>query len=338
MLKVMLAFVLAGAMTMVASIMSLVLQYKRDRQDSIPICQNNPMSGKVLPIDFWIHVWEEFLLQFSDQQLLLGLIVLVCAFLEYFHSSLGGNDNFWLAADVACFSMFNHALTMLALLTFFRKHKRLAVLRIFFMMVVFGLWATIEFYELYPSGPYHKPIRLVRFWHSATYIEYFGVSWTYVFTCFPVFISKEAITVGRAICSKDANKLREGLKVWKEKHTSSSRRWYTLLPNEFRSTLVRLLFRLENSSKRKRDTISILYVLFLSKTGTGVILSTLWFFTISALGVAFFSSTGIDSWDYGQAPSLTTALLPVQSFLSAIASAESSRRSYLQLVSREEDF
>jgi len=105
---------------------------------------------------FWTHVLEAFLIQLPDQQLLLGLLVLICSIVEYYRSSPGGNDNLWHAADVACFSMFSHDAAVLAPRGFLHENKKLAAARVWLMIVVFVLWATIGYYILHPSRPYHK--------------------------------------------------------------------------------------------------------------------------------------------------------------------------------------
>ncbi|KAE9381117.1 hypothetical protein N431DRAFT_457728 [Stipitochalara longipes BDJ] len=239
------------------------------------------------------RVLEAFLIQISDQQLLLGLVVLICAFAEYYRSALGGNDNFWHAADVACFSMFSHAAMMLALRAFFREHQKLATARISLMVVVFGLWAIIGYYMLHPSGPYYKTTTIVRFWHSATYIEFVGVFWVYILTCVPIFISEEAISVGRAISSNDA----------------------------------RCFF--EESQKWKTYALTIIFNLLFSWAGIGVVVIILWLFTLSALAVGFFTSKREMGWDFRQLLSLAIVVFPLQSVPSAIASEQSSRRSRL---------
>jgi hypothetical protein len=46
----------------------------------------------------------------------------------------------------------------------------------------------------------------------------------------------------------------------------------------------------------------------------------LWLFTLSALGVAFFTGKKGMAWDFGQLLSLAMVVLPLQSIPSAIAS------------------
>jgi len=82
-------------------------------------------------------------LQLSDQQLLVGLVVLVCTFAKYFWEAVNhGNDNLWHSADIACFSRFSHAATVLALQQHFRENQRLAAIRVSLMIAVFALWMT----------------------------------------------------------------------------------------------------------------------------------------------------------------------------------------------------
>jgi len=305
-----------------SSFVSLGLQRRIEQKDSSQLHESNTEPHSTFSENFWTHVLEDFLIQLSDQQLLLGLVVLVCAFAEYYRSSLGGNDNLWHAADVACFSMSSHAATMLALRVFFREHKKLAAARVSLMIVVFGLWSTIGYYMLHPGGPYQKTMPIVRFWHGATYIEFIGVSWAYTLTCVPIFISNEAIAVGRAVSANDRHRLGESLKIWEEKCMLSSRRWYNIvsllkLP---RSIVIGLLSSLKEGPKWKTYVLSIIFGIFFSRGCTGVVLSVLWLFTLSALGVSYSSSKRGMSWDFGQLLSLAMLLLPLQSFPSAIAS------------------
>jgi hypothetical protein len=160
----------------ISSLASLLYQRTVERQKLAQRHDNNAETPDTLSTEVWTHVLEDFLIQLLDQQLLLGLVVLVCAFVVYFRKALGGNNNLWHAADIASFSMFSHAATVLALRTYFRKHKKLAAIRVFLMMSVFALWATVGYYILHPDGPYHKLTPIVRFWQAATYFEFLGIS------------------------------------------------------------------------------------------------------------------------------------------------------------------
>jgi len=103
--------------------------------------------------DYWAHAIEVFLIQLSDQQLFLGLVVLICAFMKYYRYALGSNDNLWHAGDVACFSMASHAITLLALRECLRENKILAGIRVLLMIIIFGLWMKIGYLMLRPDGP-----------------------------------------------------------------------------------------------------------------------------------------------------------------------------------------
>ena len=153
-------------------------------------------------------------------------MVLVCAFVEYYRTSLGGNDNLWHAADVACFSMVSHAATVLALRAFFRENKTLAAVRVSLMITVFALRATIGYHMLHTDGPHHMSKPIFRFWQGATYIEFVGLIWAYILTCVPIFIFKEAVAVGRAKSSNDNLGLGESLRIWERQCMSSARKWY----------------------------------------------------------------------------------------------------------------
>jgi hypothetical protein len=302
---VLLSFIITGVFTVVASFMSLRLQRKKSSQLHETSVESNGTSS----VNVRNHVLELFL----------GLVVLVCGFAEYYRSALGGNDNFWHVADVACFSMFSHAATLLALRAFFREHKKLAYARVSFMIVVFGLWATIGYYMLHRSGPYYKTPPIVRFWHGATYFEYFGVFWAYILTCVPIFISNEAIGVGRAISSNDTCGLGGRLRIWKEKCILSSPKWCN--PVSLLTLLViRILFSFDKGPKCMAYALSITFRVLFSRNGIGVMLFILWLFTLSALGVAFFTGKKGMAWDFGQLLSLAMVVLPLQSIPSAIAS------------------
>lgn len=307
---------------MISSLESLRQQRITDRRQPSHLRENDAESHDTLSVELWTQALEEFLIQLSDQQLFLGLVVLVCAFAVYFRTALGGNDNLWHAADVACFSMFSHAATVLALRTFFREHKKLAAVRVLLMITVFALWATIGHYMLHPGGPYHKAKSIVLFWRGATYIEFIGVTWAYTLTSVPIFISNEAIAVGRAISSNDNRRLGESLRIWEQKCVLSSRKWYNPVSwlRVPRFMVVRLLFSLEGDSKWKKYVLSIIFSTCFSQSGTAVILCALWLFTLSALVVGFIPNMGELGWDFGQLLSLAMVILPLQSFASAIAS------------------
>lgn len=312
-----LAFVITGCLTVISSLGSLRLQRIIERRQPSQPCENDAEPHDAFSAEFWARVLEEFLIQLSDQQLLLGLVVLVCAFTQYYRTALGGNDNFWHAADVACFSMLSHAATVLALRAFFRANKKLAAVRIFLMITIFALWATIGYYMIHPDGPHHKTKPIIRFWRGATYIEFVGITWAYILTCAPIFVSNEAIAVGRAISSNNSEKFGESLRIWQRKCIRASRRWYNPISLlELPSFIVmRLLFSLEEHAKWKRHALGVIYSVFFSRTGTAVVLFVLWLFTLSALGVGFISDGRALSWDFGQRLSLSMVALPLHSLV-----------------------
>lgn len=309
---------MAGVLTAISSIESLRLQCRAERRESSQLHEREA-SNNTSSVDFRTQMLEDVLIQLSDQQLLLGLVVLICAFAEYYRSALGGNDNLWHAADVACFSMFSHAATLLALQAFFREHRRLATMKVSLMVVVFALWAVIGYYMLHPSGPYHKTMPVVRFWHGAIYIEFIGVSWAYTMTCVPVFISDEAIAIGRAISSNNNSGLIESLKLWEDKCLSSSRRWYNPLQRP-PSVVFKILSSFTKGPKWKTSVLRIAFSILFSRCCIEIILLILWLFTFSALVFSFVTNKNRRVWDFGQSLSLATAFLPLQSLPSTIAS------------------
>jgi hypothetical protein len=280
---VVLAFVIAGVLTVSSSSVSLLLQRRSRRKSSLQPHESNIEHHSTFSSDFWAHVIEEFLIQLSDQQLFLGLVVLICAFVKYYRSALGGNDNLWHAGDVACFSMASHAITLLALREFFRENKILASIRVSLMVIVFGLWTKIGYLMLRPDGPHYKAPPIVYYFQIATYIEFFGIPWVYTLTCVPLFISNEALNVGKAISSYDIHGLGESLKIWEEKYTSSNQRCHNLvtLLNLLRSIVIKFLISLNEGPKWKTRILSTIFNIFFSRVCRAVVLCLFWLLTLN---------------------------------------------------------
>ena len=190
------------------------------------------------------------------------------------------------------------------------------------MMVVFALWAVIGYYELRPDGSYHKPIPIVSFWHGATCIEFIGTFWAYVLTCFPIFISDEAIAVGRALSSSDEPALRESLRLWEKRCLVPSQKWCSpaSLINMFRRISVEFLIYVADGARWNKYILRVTFSVLCSRQTIRVLLSGMWVFTLSALSVGYFTSSHGMDWNFGQLLSLAMVILPVQSFISAIAS------------------
>jgi hypothetical protein len=210
----------------------------------------------------------------------------------------------------------------LALGVFSRENRILACVRVSLMIVIFALWARIGYLMLYPDGRYHKALPIVRYFQSATYIEFFGIPWVYTLTCAPLFISSEALAVGKAISSYNTHRLRESLRIWEEKCTSSSPRCYKLITllNLLQSIFIELLISLNKGPKWKTYILSTVFNISFSWACTALVLSFLWLLTFTSLAAGFFASKSGMGWDFGQLLSLAMVLLSLQSIASAIAS------------------
>jgi hypothetical protein len=95
-----------------------------------------------------------FVLQLSDQQLVTGLLLLVCGYAQYWGSSVHhGANNLWIVTDVVCYSSFTHAATLLSLCPYFQRHRKLATLRVVIMYIIYGLWLVVAVRILSPNKP-----------------------------------------------------------------------------------------------------------------------------------------------------------------------------------------
>jgi hypothetical protein len=322
------AFILTSSLTVVSSLASLWLQRRIKQRKSPALDKNTAKSTDAeSPIlcsnDVWAHVLEHFILQLSDQQLFVGLIQLICAFGTSYRDAVAHKTkNLWHAADVACFSIFSHAATMLALRAHFRMHKMLAAVRVSLMVTVFLLWAEIGRLILRPPRCPSKPQG--HFYRSAVRIEIIGIIWVYILTCVPIFISEEASAVGRAISSNDQDGLKSELNSWYEKRMSSHRNWYhhtSLLATPGR-ILVKLLSSIQRGPKWKLHVLFLIHNIFFSRHSIALIIFIFWAFAFVALCTTAhtYSRKLRDGFDFGQLLSLGMVILPVQSLLSAICS------------------
>ena len=77
------------------------------------------------------------------------------------------------------FSSVTHAATLVALRSYFRKHRNLALIRVVMMWITFCLYIVVAVGVLKKGKPKHSaklPFWLAQFWHAATYIDVFGVT------------------------------------------------------------------------------------------------------------------------------------------------------------------
>lgn len=287
------------------------------------------------PAEFWISILTELVLQLSDQQLVVGLLLLICAYIKYWPSSVvyGGN-NLWTATDIVCFSSFTHAATLLTLRPYFRKHKRLATGRVVMMYIIYILWLVVAAQILSPTKPRgstKEPPAIAHFWHAATYIEALGVMWIYLITYLPIFLSKAATKVRNAI-SEGRERDFYVVNAWILHHrwrkpTAVERRtiWKRFNPYAVvRRFLTRFAVRFSElyvitRSIWLRRMLWVVAELLFPWYIAGIILGVLWAFSLGALILSLWQSGLASSWDFGQLLPAFMVLLPFQSLISAIA-------------------
>jgi hypothetical protein len=334
--QVLVGFILTGTITFISSYTTLWLR----RLSSNP--RNQPYFLKKLtphsvtdPAEFWISILTELVLQLSDQQLIVGLLLLICAYIKYWPSSvIEGSNNLWTATDIVCFSSFTHAATLLTLRPYFRKHRQLATGRVIMMYIIYILWLVVAVQILSPNKPRgstKEPQVIANFWRAATYIEALGVMWIYLIAYLPIFLSKEAAEV-RDVISKGSKGDLEVVKAWIDHHKRRNSSgsvlrtvWKKYNPYAFaRRYLTRFAVRfselyVNTKSKWLRCMLWAAAELLFPWYIAGIILGVLWAFSLGALILSLYQSGLASSWDFGQLLPAVMVLLPFQSFISVIA-------------------
>jgi hypothetical protein len=278
----------------------------------------------------------EFVLQLSDQQLIVGLLLLVCAYVKYWPSSVVyGADNLWIATDIACFSNYTHAATLLSLRPYFRRHHRLATARVIVMYIIYILWMIPAGYILSPKKPHHsekKTTVVARFWHATTVIEAIGMMWIYLITYLPIFLSEEAYTV-RNVISEGSREDFEPVRAWIRRHEDRQslgrvprttwKKYNPYAVSRRHLTRFALCFGkryINEKSRWRRAILWALSELFFPFYVTGILLVLLWAYSLGALAFALRQS-GLArySWDFGQLLPVLMVLLPFQGLVTTIS-------------------
>lgn len=84
---------------------------------------------------------EDVVLSLSDQQLITGPLLVTLTFPKYF---LNNAFSLTIAADLRFFSMITHSATILTIKPMLWEHFKLAVLRMFLVLVTMILWLAIS--------------------------------------------------------------------------------------------------------------------------------------------------------------------------------------------------
>lgn len=333
--QVIVGFILTGVLTFTFSYTTLWLR----RISSNPISQTSilrrltPRTVKD-PAHFWISILTDLVFQLSDQQLVIGLLLLVCAYVKYWPSSvIHGGDNLWTATDIVCFSSFTHAATLLTLRPYFRLHRRIATARVTIMYLIFALWLIVAGQILAPDKPKDsekKPKLISDFWHAATVIEAFGIMWVYLITYLPIFLSEDATRI-RTIISEGSRGDIEVVRTWILRHqrrwsthTISRAAWKRYNPYAVaRRYLTQWAVHFGNSfvkaeSRRQRWGLWVAAELLMPWYTTGIILGVLWVFSLGALILSLYQNGLASSWDFGQLLPAFMILLPFQSLVGAL--------------------
>lgn len=336
---VIIGFLLTGALTYTSSFIIIWLRRIASRNGQPPslLRRLTPHHASTDPVAFWISAETEFVIQLSDQQLLVGLLLIVCAYIKYWPSAVVfGADNLWTAGDIVCFSIFTHAATLFSLRAHFRHHLRLATARIMVMVLVYVLWLIIAILELSPNKPKDsdkKTSMLSNFWHTAITLEALGISWIFLIVYLPLFLSEEATTV-RNVISEGREDRFEVIKTWTNHHRrrrsslGSTGRvgWKRYNPYAIvRSQLTRLAVRfaedyVQPASSAKRwllwCTAELLFPWYIASS----VITLVWIFSLGALIVSLVQSgLASDTWSFGQLLPAVLVLLPFQSFITAVA-------------------
>ena len=278
----------------------------------------------------------QFVIELSDQQLLLGFLLIVCAYIQYWSSAVVfGTDNLWTAGDIVAFSIFTHAATLLSLRSHFRHHRKLASARVILMFVVFVLWFIVAAMELSPNKPTgstKKAMMLAHFWHAAIIIEALGIMWIYLIVYLPLFISEEASIVRSIIAERDESRF-ELIRAWMLQHkrrrssgTSIRSGWrlynpYVIVRSHITDLAVRFgeIYILPTSTARRWFLWSVAEIFFPWYIAT-IATTLMWMFSLAALIVSLVQSgLASESWKFGQLLPAVLVLLPFSSLATAIA-------------------
>lgn len=82
------------------------------------------------PLQFWINIVSTLLVGLSDQQVLMGALLLIIIV-----ATKGASFSMYFAQFISFFTLITHAATVVAMRPYFRKFKKLAAIRIGVMLV-----------------------------------------------------------------------------------------------------------------------------------------------------------------------------------------------------------
>jgi len=160
---------LSSILTLVLSYFVLWLQHLKQTRSTASLPRRLSPDPRD-PLGFWIQNLKLFVLSLSDQQLVTGLLLLICAYDKYYaFSARGGGNNLWNAADIVCFSSMTHAATLLTLRSCSGRHRMLTFFRVWAMYVIYILWMVTIIHILKPSLSAHeRPIGKLIIWAIAS--------------------------------------------------------------------------------------------------------------------------------------------------------------------------
>ncbi|KAF2185955.1 hypothetical protein K469DRAFT_631827 [Zopfia rhizophila CBS 207.26] len=329
-------FILTGSLTVIASYTTLWLHpiISLSKGEQPRLLQRASPHGLENPARFWVEILEDFLLQLSDQQLMTTLVLFVLAYIKYLDCSvICGADSLWHAADVVAFSSLTHATTLLTLRKYFRKHRGLATARVVIMYAIYALWLRVAVRMLQgPKSGSAKITPVIKFWYGAVSIEVVGVTWIYLVTYLPIFLSDDATRVRDAIASGED--LAESVQEWrgatKIRRLLSALTSYSLLgrlnPYAFVRRLVTRFARkfcdayVGTTSVQRKTFLWWAAELLFPWSTAPVFLGVLWAFSLAALIFSLTQSRTDETWDLGQLLSMFMFVLPIQTLITHIAS------------------
>jgi hypothetical protein len=188
-------FILAGGLTLAASIATILLRRlqktRNQRRSEITPCQHHNLA------DLWTDILETFVLGLSDQQLITGLLVLIVAYTKYLPRY---NFNFFIAGDLVFFSNITHAATLTTLRSYLRRHGKLKWCRIALAYLTSLLWVvqTCIYLAFFPSLRHSSPVP-ARLAFYAEIIQIIGIIWINFVVLLPLFLSERAIMLREAL-------------------------------------------------------------------------------------------------------------------------------------------
>ncbi|RDW58273.1 hypothetical protein BP5796_12203 [Coleophoma crateriformis] len=317
------AFMLSSILTLLLSVFTLALQHFEhlNRTNWITQRLKHYSPDPKNPLGFWIEQLELFVLALSDQQLLTGLLLLVCAYGKYWSFSLRcGGNNMWHAVDVVCFSSLTHAATLLTLRSYFRRHRILAAIRVLFMYIIYILLLVALVHILKPDHKVNDRPKLAspmaKFWHGASYIEIIGILVLYLATYLPIFLSKEAMKV-RICLAMNANELPAALAAWKP-YQRRKDMW-------FREYIRASWFNVYKVIRSRLTKFAVIFCQYYVNAGCVPVLGyagavTYYVaFGLGFMGLKVVKNNLTTNWSFGQLLPVFVVLLPFHTLIGSIA-------------------